>query len=110
MTLRRRNSSAITVGDLNCRWAVAARSQATTDMVTLVVQPEAHGQRITVLIPSRDHWLKFDEPEPEFNYRFITPSLVRKCMENALACGWSPKSKGPELSFRLLQDETLQSM
>ena len=107
MTLSRRNSSAITVGDVTFRWTIVARSQSETDMVRLVVQPPEHGQRLTVEIPSRDHWLKFDEPEPEFNYRCITPSLVRKCMDMALDLGWSPDAKGPQLSYLLQPDETL---
>ena len=108
MALSRRNSSAIKYDGVIFRWAIAARSQGATDMVTLVVQPPENGQRITVEIPSRDHWLKIDEPEPEFNYRCITPSLVRKCMELALKLGWSPDSQGPQLSFQLQQDETLR--
>ena len=107
MTLSRRNSSAITVDDVTFRWTIVARSQSDTDMVRLVVQPPEHGQRLTVEIPSRDHWLKCDEPEPEFNYRCITPSLVRKCMDMAVDLGWSPDTKGPQLSFALQPDETL---
>lgn len=108
MTLSRRNSSAITVDEITFRWKVAARSQSETDMVTLVVQPPEHGQRITVEIPSRDHWLKFNEPEPEFNYRCIAPALVRKCMDMARDLGWVPEQTGPELSFSLQPDETLR--
>ena len=113
MTLARRKSSPITVDGVTYRWKVAFRSQAETDKVTLVVQPPDHGQRLTVEIPCRDPYLHLEpdsEPEPEFNYRSVTPSLVRKCMDSAIELGWSPDSKGPELAFTLQPGESLKPL
>lgn len=48
MALSKRNSKSITIDGVQFRWTVAARSQADTEIVTVVVQPPNNGCRLAI--------------------------------------------------------------
>lgn len=91
MALSKRNSKPITIEDAEFRWALVARSQAETDSVTVVVQPPENGCRLAVTVPCRDYWLNIQSPPaPSYDIHAITPSFVRKLIEDARVMGWQP--------------------
>ncbi|GAB5407282.1 MAG: hypothetical protein Aurels2KO_55130 [Aureliella sp.] len=99
MALSKRNSKPITIGDAEFRWAVAARSQADTEMVTVVVQPPDNGCRLAVTVPCRDYWLNIQSPPaPSYNIHAITPGFVGRLIDDARSLGWQPSSADPQFT------------
>ena len=99
MALSKRNSKPITIDDAEFRWALATRSQAVTEMVTVVVQPPDNGCRLAVTVPFRDYWLNIQAPlAPSYNMHAITPGFVRRLIDDARSMGWQPFSSGSQFT------------
>ena len=99
MALSKRNSKPITIDDAEFRWALATRSQAVTEMVTVVVQPPDNGCRLAVTVPCRDYWLNIQSPPaPSYNMHAITPGFVRRLIDDARSMGWQPFSSGSQFT------------
>ena len=99
MTLSKRSSRNISIDGLAYQWAIAARSQASTGSVTLVIHPPDNGQRLAVEIPCRDPYLNNTDSEPKCDVRSVTPKLVRKLIESAVSIGWTPAESRPQLDI-----------
>ena len=99
MALSKRNSRSITVADVEYRWTVSARSQAQSDMVTVVVQPPDDGCRLAVEIPCRDPYLKIQEPKPEVDVRDVTPKLIRQLILDGQSIGWQSNQSGGQFTI-----------
>lgn len=107
MSLSNHNSSSIVVNGTSFRWAVAARSQSETGLVTVVVQPPDNGSKLAVQVPCRDPYLNIAQPAPEYDVRSITPRLVRQLIDDARSIGWNPFEHGPQFDVSFLS-ATLQ--
>ena len=106
MALSKRNSKPITIDGVEFRWAVAARSQHETEMVTVVVQPPNNGCRLAVTVPCRDDWLKIQSPPaPSHNVQAITPSFVRQIIGDARSLGWQPFSSDSQFTVSFVLAE-----
>ena len=100
MALSKRNSKPITIGDAEFRWALDTRSQADSEMVTVVVQPPDNGCRLAVTVPCRDYWLNIQSPPAaSYNIHAITPGFVRRLIDNARSLGWQPFSSGSQFTI-----------
>lgn len=96
MAISKRNSRPIAIENDEFRWAVSARSQCETNMVTLVVQPPRNGCRLAVAVPCHDPYLDVAANSPAYNVRSITPGFVRRLIGEALVLGWQPYSPAPD--------------
>ncbi|MCL2873277.1 MAG: hypothetical protein FWF41_10000 [Betaproteobacteria bacterium] len=94
MSITKKGSRRIMVGGITYRWMV--RPKPTYDQgltwgaLSFAVELEVSGQSIlivTIDAPRPDNWVG----EQGF---VITPSLVAQAIEQALAQGWKPESKG----------------
>lgn len=99
MALSKRNSNPITIDAVEFRWAVSARSQGDTDMVTVVIQPPDNGCRLAVAVPCRDPYLHPESDPPSYDVRDIAPGFVRRLIDSARSLGWQPFSSDPQFSI-----------
>jgi hypothetical protein len=84
MTLARRGSRRIRINDEVYRWTLSADDEPGLGVV--VEAADAPAQRMVT-------W---------FNHGcIITPAVVRHCVVAALADGWRPRERGPELRYRV---------
>ncbi|WP_147442782.1 hypothetical protein [Corallococcus interemptor] len=83
MTLRRKGTRRIVVGDLNYRWTVAPNDEPGLGIV--VEHESGHGQRMVT-------WVEHGT--------IIAPGLVKEVINDALEKGWHPEQPGDELVFR----------
>ena len=102
MTLSKRNRRQITVDGTTYDWTVGARSQAETDRVQLLVHPPDPGQRLSIEIPSRDHFASIGESAKDHNVCAVTPKLVRQLIQFALFYGWTPAESKPQFDIACL--------
>lgn len=100
MALSKRYSDSITIGDAEFRWTLVARSQAKSDMATVVVQPPDNGCRLAVTLPYRDYWLNTETATaPSYNTQGITPGFIRKLIDDARSMGWQPFFNDPPFTI-----------
>lgn len=88
MALKQSDLRAITVGGESYRWTY----RDNLDVLNLTIQHASGvGQKLVVNFP---HPTSEDPP-------IMTPSVVVRCVELALAAGWTPATSGPPLRAML---------
>lgn len=102
MALSNRDSTAIVVDGTLFRWTVSSRSQHTTNIVMLVVQPDNNGSRLAVEIPCCDPYLDLGNVPDETNVRSTTPEFVRRIIIDAKSIGWEPSNHDRQFDVRLV--------
>jgi hypothetical protein len=84
MTLARKGSRKIVVGETTYRWTIDANDAPGLGIVVEAAEDPA--QKIVTWV---DHG------------NIVTPAVVRHCILAALDEGWRPDQRGPQLSFRI---------
>ncbi len=101
MSLQKRGSHPIHYEGLDLRWSVSVRPSSATGEGLLVVQSES-GQRLVVQLALNDLWIHGSGTRYS-----VTPSLVRRIMDEARALGWSPNAPGAQFNAKLDTDDCL---
>ncbi len=86
---------------LDLRWSVSVRPSSASGEGLLVVQSES-GQRLVVQLALNDLWIHGSGTRYS-----VTPSLVRRIMDEARALGWSPNAPGAQFNAKLDTDDCL---
>ena len=95
MAIKQSDSRAIIVGSESYRWTY----RDNLDVFDLTIQhANGSGQKLVVVFPR-----PVREAPP-----IMTPSLVARCIQLALAAGWTPALSGPPL-HGALEGETLRT-
>lgn len=85
MTLARKGTRRIVVGERVFRWTIDANDEPGLGIV--VELAEAPKQRVVTWV---DHG------------NTVTPRVVRHCILAALDNGWQPEQRGPDIRYRIL--------
>ncbi|RNB88334.1 hypothetical protein EDM59_04195 [Brevibacillus nitrificans] len=103
MTMSKKGTRRIVVGQESYRWAVSPASNSKGLLVLTVEHTDYQGQLIRVYIESdrNEYWLEFPKVE-KLTARAIKPADVSEIISQAVSFGWDPKRKGPPLSFLLV--------
>ena len=84
----------ITVAGVTCRWRLSMHEHGST--ITIQSARTKGGQQVLATLPGYpDPWIHF----PVVPFRSVTPSLVRRVVERALALGWRPELRAGPLRF-----------
>jgi hypothetical protein len=108
MTLSKRKSRKIVVGDEAYRWSA---SQDSGYMVLVVQKSSGQGKRLEVII-SDDKNIVIEKGSYSVEVGggsklVITPRLVEKVITDALSVGWDPNERGAPVALSLV-DGSLQ--
>ncbi|WP_238404437.1 hypothetical protein [Paenibacillus paridis] len=98
--MNKKRSKKITVGEERYAYVI---SPATKGQLALTVEhEEVKGQKIRVYLKSEinEFWVEFPYVE-DLNLKLLKPSEISLIIEDALSRGWTPKSKGPMITYNL---------
>ncbi len=98
MTLTKKKSRPITVGDEKYRWLVSSREEG---FLTLIAEKEENrGSVIEVKIKSdiNQFWVEFPNVE-ELDLKVVKPKDVELIIRQAKILGWVPDEKGKPYLF-----------
>lgn len=98
MTLSKKGSRKIIVGNEEYRWTISASTKGR--IVLIAEHRNEKGQRIEVLIKSdsNEFWVEFPHVEG-LNLKIIKPNEVAMIISEAVGQGWKPREKGRPLVF-----------
>ena len=98
MTLSKKGSRKIVVGDEEYRWTITATTKG--QIVLIVEHGTEKGQRIEVQIQSdiNEIWVEFPHVD-DLNLKVVKPKEVVIIILEANEQGWRPRKKGSPLGF-----------
>ncbi len=100
MTMNKKSSREITVGEERYTYVI---SPAAKGLLALTIEhEEVKGQKIRLYIKSEinEFWVEFPYVE-DLNLKLIKPSEISLIIEEALFRGWTPKNKGPMITYNI---------
>ena len=106
MPLAKKGTRTIRVGGRAYRWTVCPDSG---QMILVVESKDRPGQRVTFAVPYDDVVVTSVAGTQLLEQRnIVTPALVRRSILAALAAGWTPEERGPELRVDVDGSDLLQ--
>jgi len=85
----------ITVAGVRYRWRLHMHEHGS--IITVQSAKASSGQPAQAMLPDHpDPWIHFPTPVPNIT---VTPALVRRVVERALALGWRPQARVKSLQF-----------
>ncbi|CAM4210654.1 hypothetical protein FHS16_000348 [Paenibacillus endophyticus] len=104
MTMPKKGTRKITVGNTTYRWHISATSKGR--IVLIAEHNEEKGQKLEVYIASdiNDYWVEFPHVE-QLNLKLVKPSEVAIILTEAMGKGWRPEEKRPPLLFNWIYRE-----
>ena len=106
MALAKKGTRTIRVGGRAYRWTVCPDSG---QMILVVESKDRAGQRATFAVPYGDVVVRDVAGTQVLEQRnVVTPALVRRGILAALAAGWTPEGRGPELRLAIDGSDLLQ--
>lgn len=103
MSLSKKNSREINVEGQKFRWTISPKEN---QIIFVAESSETKGQKIEVTIDSdiNRFWVEFPNVDT-LNLKVITPKDAVNIITQALHSGWTPKDKGPSLSFEFKNEK-----
>lgn len=107
MTLSKKGSRKMVVGDEEYRWTISATAKGR--IVLIVEHGQEKGQKIEVHIQSdiNKFWVEFPHVDG-LNLKVVKPKEVATIIAEAIAQGWKPREKGSPLVFEWDNDELIK--
>lgn len=104
MSLSKKNSRTIRVGDTDFRWTISPKSN---QIIFVAESNNTKGRKIEVKIDSDidKYWIEFPNVK-DLNLKVIKPKDAENIITQALRTGWDPSDKGTPLKFEF-KNETL---
>jgi len=104
MSLSKKNSRTIRVGDADFRWTISPKNN---QIIFVAESNDTKGRKIEVKIDSDidKYWLEFPNVK-DLNLKVIKPKDAENIITQALKTGWAPSDKGAPLKFEF-KNETL---
>jgi hypothetical protein len=103
MTLRKKNSRTIKVGEAEYRWTI---SPGKTQIIFVAESNETKGRKLEVIVDSDidRFWVEFPNVQ-DLNLKVMNPRDAAKIISQALALGWNPTEKGTPLRFEFKNEK-----
>ena len=104
MSLSKKNSRTIRVGDSDFRWTISHKNN---QIIFVAESNGTKGRKIEVKIDSDidKYWIEFPNVK-DLNLKVIKPKDVENIITLALKTGWDPSDKGTPMKFEF-KNETL---